>query len=61
MKNLIEIVTDNIKKIKFNKSIHQIIVSEKSHKSYAFKFSKITNGLYLTSQGRAWRIHERSN
>jgi len=48
--NLIEIVTDNIKKIKFNKSIHQIIVSEKSHKSYAFKFSKITNGLYLTSQ-----------
>jgi glycosyltransferase A (GT-A) superfamily protein (DUF2064 family) len=48
--NLIEIVIDNIKKIKFNKSIHQIIVSEKSHKSYAFKFSKITNGLYLTSQ-----------
>ena len=48
--NLIEIVTDNIKKIKFNKSIHQIIVSEKSHKSYAFKFSKITNGLYLTFQ-----------
>lgn len=48
--NLIEIVTDNIKKIKSNKSIYQIIVSEKSHKSYAFKFSKITNGLYLTSQ-----------
>ena len=48
--NLIGIVTENIKKIKSNKFIHQITVSEKSHKSYAFKFSKITNGLYLTSQ-----------
>ena len=48
--NLIEIVTDNIKKIKSTKSIHQITVSEEVHQSYAFEFSKITNGLYLTSQ-----------
>ena len=48
--NLIEIVADNIKKIKSNKSIHQITVSEKIHKDYAFDFSKRTNGLYLTTQ-----------
>ena len=48
--NLIEIVTDNIKKIKSNKSIYQITVSEKIHKDYAFEFSRITNGLFLTTQ-----------
>ncbi|MDB0053916.1 DUF2064 domain-containing protein [Candidatus Pelagibacter sp.] len=48
--NLIEIVANNIKKIKANKSIHQITVSEKIHKDYAFEFSKITNGIYLTEQ-----------
>jgi glycosyltransferase A (GT-A) superfamily protein (DUF2064 family) len=48
--NLIEIVTDNIKQIKSNKSIHQITVSEKIYKRYAFEFSKITDGLYLTAQ-----------
>ena len=48
--NLIEIVADNIKEIKSNKSIYQIIVSEKIHKSYAFEFSKMTNGLFLTAQ-----------
>ena len=47
---LMEIVTDNIKEIKSNKSIHQITVSEKIHKDYALEFSKITDGLYLTSQ-----------
>jgi glycosyltransferase A (GT-A) superfamily protein (DUF2064 family) len=48
--NLIEIVTDNIKEIKSDKSIHQITVSENIHKDYAFTFSKKTDGLYLTSQ-----------
>jgi len=48
--NLIEIVTDNIKEIKSDKSIHQITVSENIHKDYAFMFSKKTDGLYLTSQ-----------
>ena len=48
--NLIEIVTDNIKIIKLNKSIHQITVSEKIHKDYAFEFSKITNGLFFITQ-----------
>ena len=33
-----------------NKSIHQITVSEKIHKNYAFEFSRITNGIYLTDQ-----------
>ena len=47
---LMGIVTNNIKEIKSNKSIHQITVSEKIHKDYALKFSKITDGLYLTSQ-----------
>jgi glycosyltransferase A (GT-A) superfamily protein (DUF2064 family) len=47
---LMGIVTDNIKEIKSNKSIHQITVSEKIHKDYALEFSKITDGLYLTSQ-----------
>ena len=41
---------DNIKEIKTNKSIHQITVSEKIHKDYAFEFSKKTDGLYLTTQ-----------
>jgi 2-phospho-L-lactate guanylyltransferase (CobY/MobA/RfbA family) len=48
--NLIEILTDNIKKLKTNRFIYQLTVSEKIHKKYAHKFSKITNGLYLTSQ-----------
>ena len=48
--NLIEIIVDNIKKIKMNKSIHQIVVSEKIHKDYAFEFSRITNGVYLSEQ-----------
>ena len=47
---LMEIVTDNIKEIKSNKSIHQITVSEKIHKDYALEFSKKTDGLYLTTQ-----------
>tara|TARA_Y100000389_G_scaffold85099_1_gene81815 strand:- start:905 stop:2218 length:1314 start_codon:yes stop_codon:yes gene_type:complete len=48
--NLIEILTDNIKKLKTNRSIYQLTVSEKIHEKYAHQFSKITNGLYLTSQ-----------
>ena len=48
--NLIEILTDNIKKLKTNRFIYQLTVSEKIHKKYAHQFSKITNGLYLTSQ-----------
>ena len=48
--SLIEIVADNVKEIKLNKSIHQITVSDKKHKSYAIEFSKITNGLYLTAE-----------
>ena len=47
---LMGIVTDNIKEIKSNKSIHQITVSEKIHKDYALEFSKKTDGLYLTTQ-----------
>ena len=48
--NLIEILSDNIKQIKKNKFIYQISVSELDHKNYAYKFSRITDGLYLTSQ-----------
>src|SRR6056300_1422912 len=48
--NLIEILSDNIKQIKKNKFIYQISVSEFDHKNYAYKFSRITDGLYLTSQ-----------
>ena len=48
--NLIEILSDNIKQIKKNKFIYQISVSEMDHKNYAYKFSRITDGLYLTSQ-----------
>ena len=48
--NLIEILTDNIKKLKTNRFIYQLTVSEKIHEKYAHQFSKITNGLYLTSQ-----------
>ena len=48
--NLLEIVADNIKEINSNRSIHQIIVSEKVHKEFAIEFSKKTNGLYLTDQ-----------
>ena len=48
--NLIEIIVDNIKKIKANKSIHQIAVSENTHKDYVFEFSRIANGIYLTDQ-----------
>jgi glycosyltransferase A (GT-A) superfamily protein (DUF2064 family) len=48
--NLIEIIADNINKIKVNKSIHQIVVSEKIYKDYAFEFSRITNGIYLSEQ-----------
>ena len=47
--NLIEILSQNIQQIKKNKFVYQISVSEKEHKDYAYKFSKITNGLYLTS------------
>ena len=47
--NLIEILSQNIQQIKKNKFVYQISVSEKEHKEYAYKFSKITNGLYLTS------------
>ena len=47
--NLIEILKDNINEIKKDTHIHQIIVSEKNHKDYFLKFSKNTNGLYLTS------------
>jgi glycosyltransferase A (GT-A) superfamily protein (DUF2064 family) len=48
--NLIEILSDNINQIKKNKFIYQISVSEMDHKNYAYKFSRITDGLYLTSQ-----------
>ena len=48
--NLIEILSDNIKQIKKNKFIYQISVSEKDHKDYAYKFSRMTDGLYFTSQ-----------
>ena len=48
--NLIEILSDNIKQIKKNKFVYQISVSELDHKNYAYKFSRITDGLYLTSQ-----------
>jgi glycosyltransferase A (GT-A) superfamily protein (DUF2064 family) len=48
--NLIEILSDNINQIKKNKFIYQISVSELDHKNYAYKFSRITDGLYLTSQ-----------
>src|SRR5210317_1223885 len=48
--NLIEILSDNIKQIKKNKFIYQISVSEKDHKDYAYKFSRMKDGLYLTSQ-----------
>ena len=48
--NLIEIITNNINQIKSDSSIYQITVSEKIHKDYAVEFSKITNGLYLSSQ-----------
>jgi len=48
--SLIEILSENIKEIKKNNLIHQITVSEKSFKKYAFEFSKLTNGLYISSQ-----------
>jgi glycosyltransferase A (GT-A) superfamily protein (DUF2064 family) len=48
--NLIEILSDNINQIKKNKFFYQISVSELDHKNYAYKFSRITDGLYLTSQ-----------
>jgi glycosyltransferase A (GT-A) superfamily protein (DUF2064 family) len=48
--NLIEILTDNINKLKKSKLIYQLTVSEKIHQNYGHKFSKITDGLYLTSQ-----------
>ena len=48
--NLLEIVVDNIKEIKSNRSIHQIVVSEKVYKDYSIEFSKLTDGLYLTDQ-----------
>jgi glycosyltransferase A (GT-A) superfamily protein (DUF2064 family) len=48
--NLIEILSENIQQIKKNKFIYQISVSEKDQKEYLYKFSKITNGLFLTSQ-----------
>jgi glycosyltransferase A (GT-A) superfamily protein (DUF2064 family) len=48
--NLIEILSKNIQQIKKNKFIYQISVSEKDQKEYLYKFSKITNGLFLTSQ-----------
>jgi glycosyltransferase A (GT-A) superfamily protein (DUF2064 family) len=48
--NLIEILSDNINQIKKNKFIYQISVSEMDHKNYAYKFSRITDGLYLTSK-----------
>ena len=48
--NLMEIVTNNIKEIKSNNQIHQIIVTEKDSKDYAVEFSKLANGLYISSQ-----------
>ena len=48
--NLIELLSDNVKQIKKNKFIYQISVSEKDHKDYAYKFSRMTDGLYFTSQ-----------
>ena len=48
--NLIELLSENVKQIKKNKFIYQISVSEKDHKDYAYKFSRMTDGLYFTSQ-----------
>ena len=48
--NLIELLSENVKQIKKNKFIYQISVSEKDHKNYAYKFSRMTDGLYFTSQ-----------
>jgi len=48
--NLMEIVSNNIKEIKSNNSIHQIIVTEKDSKDYAVDFSKLADGLYISSQ-----------
>lgn len=48
--SLLEIITSSIKEIKKHKNIFQIIVCTNSQKNYGINFSKISDGLMITSQ-----------